>query len=324
MKRTLLLIVAAMVCGGCHNQGQSNVDPFFGRTTVPPPATGSVGAKPGTPSYQQPQLPQLPAGGTLQPIPQLQPGAMAPSTVPGGAAGAMTAPPSGLNPGATAGARPGSTFPPATGWGLTPLSPGTTATTPVATPTMPVTASPTPFTASPTPISTPMTPITTPAPSSGAPAAGSAAPTGSTPSPGGAPPAGFNYRGTATEQSIGGTLASSSSAPATVAGSTIPSIPGSPDSSPSIVRIPAGQENTKALSPDRPAETLADRRPIVRTLQPRPRETAAASADGSTTPSATPGTPSLAAGSEAPRDIMDLPQAGTAPTVAAGQGSVRE
>ena len=45
MKRLLLGVLAAGVCGGGCQANRSAVDPFSGRTTVPPPATGTMGGR---------------------------------------------------------------------------------------------------------------------------------------------------------------------------------------------------------------------------------------------------------------------------------------
>ena len=40
MKRLVLAILTAAVMSGCQHSGQQVIDPFWGRTTVPPPANG--------------------------------------------------------------------------------------------------------------------------------------------------------------------------------------------------------------------------------------------------------------------------------------------
>ena len=67
MTRTLLLVIATCTFAGCECSGRSNMDPFVGRTTVPPPPTGITAPQPANPYYQGP--PPGPPG-TLQPIPQ--------------------------------------------------------------------------------------------------------------------------------------------------------------------------------------------------------------------------------------------------------------
>lgn len=56
---SLVISVSIIVClfAGCKNQTPS-VDPFFGRTTVPPPSTGSVSTRAPDPYYQPTQPPQ--------------------------------------------------------------------------------------------------------------------------------------------------------------------------------------------------------------------------------------------------------------------------
>ncbi len=49
MKRIIMVSFAAVFsvgCQGCQTP-RPNFDPFLGRTTVPPPATGAVGPPPG-------------------------------------------------------------------------------------------------------------------------------------------------------------------------------------------------------------------------------------------------------------------------------------
>jgi len=45
MGRLLALIILVLACGGCRNRPTA-LDPFLGRSKVPPPATGAVGAQP--------------------------------------------------------------------------------------------------------------------------------------------------------------------------------------------------------------------------------------------------------------------------------------
>lgn len=54
MMRLVLAIVAATALCGCQHSGQQAIDPFWGRTTVPAPATGSIGAPIVTPGCPQP------------------------------------------------------------------------------------------------------------------------------------------------------------------------------------------------------------------------------------------------------------------------------
>jgi hypothetical protein len=54
MNRAILILFIALVLAGCKSQTPS-VDPFFGRTTVPPPPTGSVSGQAADPYYQSAQ-----------------------------------------------------------------------------------------------------------------------------------------------------------------------------------------------------------------------------------------------------------------------------
>jgi hypothetical protein len=60
MKRLFLLILIGTLTAGCKSQTPVT-DPFFGRTTIPPPPTGSVSGRPSDPSFQPPPLGQPPA-----------------------------------------------------------------------------------------------------------------------------------------------------------------------------------------------------------------------------------------------------------------------
>ena len=51
MTRLAFAIVVATAVSGCQHSGQQAIDPFWGQTTVPSPATGSIGVSPG---YSQP------------------------------------------------------------------------------------------------------------------------------------------------------------------------------------------------------------------------------------------------------------------------------
>lgn len=51
MKRAFLIILIALGLAGCKSQSPT-VDPFFGRTTVPPPPTGSIAGRAADPCYQ--------------------------------------------------------------------------------------------------------------------------------------------------------------------------------------------------------------------------------------------------------------------------------
>ena len=92
MTRITLAAFAAIALGGCRYQGEQAVDPFWGRQTVAPPATGSVGTAvvyPGYPPTAAGPQPVVPGttypGGAIPSTtsPNFLPG---PMTSPGGAA----------------------------------------------------------------------------------------------------------------------------------------------------------------------------------------------------------------------------------------------
>src|SRR5208283_4507923 len=64
LTRLLCAIAAAVACSGCQHTGQQAVDPFWGRTTVPAPATGSIGASVVGQGYPQPLQPPIVTQGT--------------------------------------------------------------------------------------------------------------------------------------------------------------------------------------------------------------------------------------------------------------------
>ena len=291
MRRTLFLIGALLAFGGCHTQGQSASDPFFGRQTVPPPPTGSVGARPGDPYYSQQQLPgQTPQGGMQRSIVQSPPGGQAPPATPGAVAG----------PAPTGGA----------GWGLTPITPNTMSAPPQS-PIGAAASSPPPSglaaPASPAPTGYPPSPYTVPASTGPLPGGGrmpaGGPPTGGVPAggtPTGGAPAGLNYRG-ASATGWGTGTAPGPSAAAAPAASVASAAAGPAAPQPSIIRIPSNEDSPKVAT-DPPIATLADRKPIVRTLDPRPKDASGPPVDG---------------GQPAPRDIMDLPPAASSAPPAA-------
>ncbi len=100
MVRLVLAIVAAMALSGCQHSGQQAIDPFWGRTTVPAPPTGSIGAPIVSPGCQQPLIPQVtitpgtPLSNSGSPPgapPNLLPAPM--SSVPGGTGAVTPIPP---------------------------------------------------------------------------------------------------------------------------------------------------------------------------------------------------------------------------------------
>jgi hypothetical protein len=60
MTRPLILILIGLLATGCKSQAPT-ADPFFGRTTIAPPPTGSATGQPATPYYQTPPLVQTPS-----------------------------------------------------------------------------------------------------------------------------------------------------------------------------------------------------------------------------------------------------------------------
>jgi hypothetical protein len=83
MKRFFALILVGLLVAGCKSQAPV-CDPFFGRTTIPPPATGSITGRPADPGYQPPPL--APQSGACPPVVQMpaQPSAQsAPLNMPG-------------------------------------------------------------------------------------------------------------------------------------------------------------------------------------------------------------------------------------------------
>jgi len=82
MKRRFALIIAISVLCGCRNQSPPGNDPFFGRTAVPPPPTGSATGRLPDPCYRGTPAATAP----LAPIPQVQqPGVTLPAPAAGGA-----------------------------------------------------------------------------------------------------------------------------------------------------------------------------------------------------------------------------------------------
>ncbi len=219
MTRLVLAIVAAMALSGCQHSGQQVIDPFWGRTTVPPPATGSIGAPIGSPGCPQPVAQPIITPGTPVPggcgpqattPPNLLPATVTPMPSPAGTVAPMPATPGSsgngvpYGNGASAVTAPaaGNATPlvaPPSGYSNRGLSPsGSPGSPPAATyPALPAspmapssTAPPTggmaPTGPSPSP-SAPAGPTLTPAPASTPPASGA---------PGYSPPDGsFNYHG---------------------------------------------------------------------------------------------------------------------------------
>lgn len=112
------ILVGLLLLAGCVNPSPvPSCDPFFGRTTIPPPATGAAAGRTADPYYQSPPgiaAPSLPPG---NPAGVAAPNSTAPSGwVPPGARGTATAPPTanpsmpGMAPNLLA-PRPSSTVP---------------------------------------------------------------------------------------------------------------------------------------------------------------------------------------------------------------------
>jgi hypothetical protein len=71
MKWLIVSITVGLAAAGCKSDAPLN-DPFVGRTTIPPPATGAVGGKVTDPYYQPPALtPGAQAAGTTPPAVQI-------------------------------------------------------------------------------------------------------------------------------------------------------------------------------------------------------------------------------------------------------------
>jgi len=84
MRRLLALAILLSLCAGCKNR-PATLDPFLGRTKVPPPSTGAIGAQaPGAWNYPAapPTLNTTNSGGSIY----SPPGGFAPNTGTGGAA----------------------------------------------------------------------------------------------------------------------------------------------------------------------------------------------------------------------------------------------
>ena len=164
MTRFLLAIVAATAFSGCQHSGQQVIDPFWGHTTVAPPATGSIGAPivcQGSPQpLQQPVITPgtpLSSGGPQATTP---PNLLPPPMSPTPAAPAAVAPTPAM-PGAAGSAVPGygasATPSPPTG---NPL-PGRAPPSGYSNPDLPPAGSPAPPPAG-SPTSPPATPPATP------------------------------------------------------------------------------------------------------------------------------------------------------------------
>ena len=107
MRWSLFLILVGLLVVGCKSQVPT-IDPFAGRTTIPPPPTGSVSAGPNAPYYQPPPLLPTPLqtpSASTPPVVQLPAQPSAQSATPSGTRSTVGQPSSA----ATTTPRPGST-----------------------------------------------------------------------------------------------------------------------------------------------------------------------------------------------------------------------
>jgi hypothetical protein len=84
MKQPIALVLAAITLLGCASSGRTT-DPFFGRTTIEPPRTGSVPGQ-SEPYYQPPNVAGSGTAAPLRPVPGPQPNLSAPTGAPGASA----------------------------------------------------------------------------------------------------------------------------------------------------------------------------------------------------------------------------------------------
>lgn len=267
MNWRFVLLLAALAACGCKSSSVPGVDPFFGRTTVPPQPTGAIG-RGADPAYAT-----GPGGPALPPPSYGMPGT-APAPL-----GAVPATP--LAPGGT------NSFPsppsPATSGGLPWTSPGATTPAPGSTiaptrPTWPYSGAPTAVPAPaaiPAPASAPRSPYGTPYIPSGS---GTTVPP-ITPSPGGYPtgasgagaipgtttPAGSDYyRRTSATPGAGQNWTASAAG-----GPTSPIRIVEPSARPTDGGTVADAAAEGSAAADA-AAIVADRQRIVRNLSPRP------------------------------------------------------
>ncbi len=282
MPRLALVIVAATALSGCQHSGQQAIDPFWGHTTVPSPATGSIGApiiSPGCPPpLQQPIVtqgtpisnggPQATTPPNLLPTPASStpspPGTAIPTPATPGVGGSVA--PYGPGIPAVTGPPPGYSTPdraPPSGYLNPAWSPAGTAGTPAAG--MPGSAPAATYPTSPAPSA---------APSGTAPPTGGIAPLGpgpgpysppgpatpAAPTPAGSPPAGyfppdgsFNYHGTRQDPPGRGNRVTPSgvaAVPVSLDGAIVSAPPTAGlDAGPSIVRIPTTVEGGSTVTP---------------------------------------------------------------------------
>jgi hypothetical protein len=331
MKRLCALSMVVIVLCGCKGQSPPGTDPFFGRTTVPPPPTGAAigGADPyyrGSPSAAPPMV-MLPAPQASAPTPNGSlPGPFAPP------AATVTHPPVTQMP-AT---QPPVVQPPTSY--LPPGAPPAGSMAPPVQPAAPAGSPPASFAPPSAPAQPPMGSAAPPA--SAPPATGPASGNRYDP-PGGS----FDYRGSSNTAPTNPVSLRSGNSPPSLPAEQVPARLA--DTSASRIRIvepqnrPApladaaasGGATRNALTPasttaptnatasassDAASVSLAGRQPVIQTLQPRPNASVTAPAYAAPTY----GTPRTAAGSAGSSlrpqptpgrsvDLMDLPQAAT-------------
>jgi len=256
MRRDTLALVVIALCCGCQTQGRTTNDPFWGRTRVPPPATGAAGNPGVDPYYNRQPAPLGPQS--------LPPGATTPTGVPpvtGGAtynypvanSSSTAAIPSPASPGfsrpamTSNGTYPGANFSGSTYGSPATSNYGTANTTPqTSTYAMPVSGTP----QSPSPQSpSPQSPYSVPnysAPINSLPPSPASPPTGTGAPPGYLPPSGMNYQGSTSKPGSTWTAAGTSDPNVTQASASVPSDSGM-DTTPSVIRIPDAAQSANGV-----------------------------------------------------------------------------
>jgi hypothetical protein len=267
-----IILLGLFIAGGCQSQPPV-CDPFFGRTTIPPPPTGSLGGRAADPCYQPPPLGPSPVATPASPCsppqvqlpaPQsnpclpMQPSVQAPSNL---------GPPQVQLPSQPMGQALGN--PPPVGaqpLGPPSLAPAITTPQPAAPPrAVPGYAAPRPLSTEPGGSSVPRPSYPASPPGAGSfsppPAASPAPPSGTSPY---MPPDGsFNYRGSSTQRS---TSPAAASAEARLGTPSFTNVAIAQTSSAGDDRAPRPVDDSVA------AGSLSGRKPIVRTLQPRAKD----------------------------------------------------
>ncbi|MBN1395522.1 MAG: hypothetical protein JW959_10900 [Pirellulales bacterium] len=104
-----LIVLIVLTAAGCRSTAPTS-DPFFGRTTIPPPATGSATGACADPYYQNPLTATTPPPGATQPTTTtIQPQTLGNGTSPYSAPRPLSTSPSTTKPASTA---PATTAPP--------------------------------------------------------------------------------------------------------------------------------------------------------------------------------------------------------------------